>query len=95
MRIHMHSYIVCREHPSTHSSTHSSRHSCTHRHGLEVLGLESQYAAIGELDVVSASCIVVARGKAHSAMQLRLGLQPVDLDLLAHVWRRCRLTRKV
>jgi hypothetical protein len=78
----MHSYIVCREHPST------------HRHGLEVLGLESQYAAIGELDVVAASCIVVARGKALSAIQLRLGLQPVDLDLLAQVWRLCRLTRK-
>jgi hypothetical protein len=78
MRIHMHSYIVCREHPSTHSSTHSCTHSCTHRHGLEVLGLESQYAAIGELDVVAASCIVVARGKAHSAMHQFQGLNSLS-----------------
>jgi hypothetical protein len=55
-------------------------------HGLKVLGLESNCADIGAFDVVAASCIGGARGKAHSAIQLRLGLQPVGLDLLAPVW---------
>jgi len=83
---------------SLHTHVHTHDVVTNLRHRLEVLGLESLYAAIGEFDVVAASFIVVAQGKPHSAIQHRHGLQPVDLDLHAAVWtcltppwRRCRL----